>query len=51
MSTWYEIEDSDDIDLSDDGSEVHVLFMSDDTGNHYVSIPVDLLKKLLNEIF
>ena len=49
MSTWYEIEDPDDVDLSVDKNEVHILFDSDEWGNKYVSVPVEIIKALLNE--
>lgn len=46
MSVWYPVE-SDDVDLSDDGKTVEVLFKSDHNGNNYVEIPVKVLVKLL----
>lgn len=47
MSVWYDIDDKEDVDLSHDGKEVHILFNHDRTGNYYVSVPVKMLKKLL----
>ena len=47
MSVWYEIKDIEDIDISLDGEELHILFDSDDTGNNYVSVPVEMVEKVL----
>ena len=47
MSTWYDIEDPDDIDLTDDGKFIHLLFDSDEDGNKYVSVSVELIKDIL----
>ena len=48
MSTWIEIEDSGDVDLSEDGKEMHVLYSNDDCGNNYVSIPIEFVKKAIS---
>lgn len=50
MSIWYEIENPDDIDFSEDGEEMHILFYEDTSGNHYVSIPVKLVREKLEEL-
>ena len=50
MSIWYEIENPDDIDFSEDGSEMHVLYKDDSSGNHYVAIPVKLVREKLEEL-
>ena len=47
MSTWYDIEDPDDIDLTDDGKFIHIWFDGDEWGNKYVSVSVELIKALL----
>ncbi len=47
MSYWYEITGKEDVDLSDDETEVHILFKSDREGNHYVSVPVEILQDLI----
>jgi len=47
MSLWYEIKNKDDVELSEDGTEVDVLFNSDGFGNQYISIPVEFLVELL----
>ena len=47
MSTWYDITDSDDIDFSGDGKEMHVLYDYDEWGNKYVSIPVEMVREKL----
>lgn len=50
MSIWYEITDEEDIDFSEDGKEMHILYDNDNTGNYYVSVSVELLKAKLKEI-
>ena len=47
MSEWYEIKDQDDVELSEDGKTLDVLFKSDNFGNHYVEIPVEYISKVL----
>lgn len=46
MSYWYEPK-IEDIDFSDDGTEMHVYLDSDDSGNRYVSLKVADIKKAL----
>ena len=41
MSEWFEIKESDDVDLSDDKKFVHILFETDRNGNRYVEVPVE----------
>ena len=50
MSIWYEIENPDDIDFSEDGEEMHILYKDDSKGNHYVSILVKLVREKLEEL-
>lgn len=47
MSEWFDVTDQDDVDLSDDGKEVHILFATNRNGNRYVSVSVELLAKVL----
>ena len=49
MSVWYDIKNKEDVDLSEDRTEVHVLYKSDKSGNHYVSIPTEFLQELLGQ--
>ena len=49
MSIWYEVTDENDVELSDDGKSVEILFSSDFNGNSYVDVPVEILKKILIE--
>jgi len=49
MSIWYIIEDPEDIEISEDGETLDVLFTFDDSGNHYVEIPIEFIKSLLVE--
>lgn len=47
MSTWIEIEDESQIEISEDGSCLEVLYSCDDSGNNYITIPIDFM---LNKI-
>ena len=49
MSLWYTIEDPEDVEISENGKTLDVLFHSDDSGNHYVEIPIEFIKSLLVE--
>ena len=42
MSEWYEIKNQEDIELSEDGESIEVLF-----GNQYVDIPIEFIIKVL----
>jgi hypothetical protein len=48
MSTWYDVE-KDDIDFSDDGKEIHILFDQDNFGAIYVSVKTQDIRDLLKE--
>ena len=43
MSEWHEVKDPADVELSDDGQSVDILFDTDPNGNHYVTVPLDML--------
>jgi hypothetical protein len=45
MSVWHTIKDPDDVDLSLDGKTLDVLFKSDNSGNHYVEIPIEFVRR------
>ena len=49
MSEWYEVKDADDIEISEDGKFVDILFDTNDFGNCYVIVPVEMIVKLLAE--
>ena len=49
MSTWYQINDSESIALSEDGKSVEVLFDSDGFGNVYIEIPLELIVAKLDK--
>ena len=49
MSIWYEIKDGSNVELSADGTTVEVLFNTDYNGNNYVDIPIEFIKKALEE--
>lgn len=46
MSYWYEPE-IEDIDITEEGDEIHVYLDNDDSGGRYVSLKVKDIKKLL----
>ena len=43
MSVWHEIKNSEDVELSEDGSSIEILYRSDKSGNYYVDVPVEFL--------
>jgi hypothetical protein len=47
MSKWYKVEDAEDVEISEDGKTVEVMFNTDYAGNCYVEIPVEMLNKQL----
>lgn len=47
MSYWYE-PTKEDIDLTEDGEELHVHIGNDDAGAIYVSLKVEDIKQILN---
>lgn len=47
MSIRHEIKDFDDLDISDDGTEIEVLFSHNHNGNQYVDIPIEMIVELL----
>ena len=47
MSTWVEIKNQEDVELSDDGKTIEVLYSSDQHGNNYIDIPVEFIKSVL----
>ena len=49
MSTWYEIKEEEDIEISDDGKTLEVWFNADFTGNYYVDIPIEMIVKILEK--
>ena len=48
MSTWYELTE-DDIDVSEDGTMLEVLYDTDDWGNNYMEIPIEAIERKLKE--
>ena len=47
MSEWYEIENQEDIEISQDGKMLQVLFYGDHWGNKYVEIPIQFIANVL----
>jgi hypothetical protein len=48
MSFWTDVK-KEDIDMSDDGKEIHILYKFDDQGNYYISVKTEDIKKMLQE--
>ncbi len=49
MSLWHKIKNQDDVEISDDGETLDVLFSSDDSGNNYVEIPIRFIEYRLRK--
>jgi hypothetical protein len=49
MSVWYEIEDQEDVELSEDGGTLEIKFNIDDNGSVYVEVPIKIIKKALEK--
>lgn len=49
MSIWYEIKDIEDVEISNDGKTLEVLYHTDNQGNWYVDIPIEFVKQRLEE--
>jgi len=47
MSIWHEIKKQEDVSF--DGAWIDILYKSDSQGNHYITVPVEFIKKLLDE--
>jgi len=47
MSEWYEVTDKEDVEISEDGQNVDVLFFTNDWGNQYIQIPIDIIHNVL----
>jgi len=47
MSIWHEIKKQEDVELSEDGKTIEVLYGFDHNGNKYIEIPVDFVKCVL----
>jgi hypothetical protein len=49
MKFWTDLE-KDDIDLSDDGKEIHISYQSNNQGNWYVSVKTQDIRDLLKTL-
>ncbi len=49
MSIWYDVTDLEDVDLSKDGLELHINYMSDNQGNYYVSVPTAVVLEAIKQ--
>ena len=47
MSIWHGVNSQEDVELSEDGETIDVLFNHDYNGNNYVSIPIEFIKNVL----
>jgi hypothetical protein len=48
MSVWYEITNQEDVEVSEDGKTIEVLFSTDNFGNNYVEIPIKFIEHCLH---
>ena len=44
MSIWHEIKKQEDVELSEDGKTLEILYKHDHNGNKYIEIPVEFIK-------
>ena len=44
MSVWHEIKKQEDVEVSEDGKTIDVLFSSDNWGNNYIQIPIKFIE-------
>ena len=49
MSMWYKIKDQEDVEISEDGKTIDVLFGGDHNGNNYVEIPIEFITNVLTQ--
>ena len=49
MSEWIEIKDPEDVELSEDGKHIEVLYNYNAFGNQYIEIPVEYIKNVMEE--
>ena len=47
MSIWKEIKQEDDINFDKRDDTIDVLYDTDNTGNYYISIPVEFIRNLI----
>lgn len=47
MSTWITIEDNADIDYDPKENTIDILYSGDNSGNNYVSVPVEYILEVL----
>jgi len=49
MSEWYEVINQDDVELSDDGKTLDIMFHTNAWGNQYVIVPIRFVEKVCTE--
>jgi len=49
MSEWLEITDYADVDISDDGDKLDVLFETNEWGSRYITIPLSAIFKAITK--
>lgn len=50
MSIWKKVKHQDDVELSEDGKTLEVFYDSDQFGSCYIEIPIEFVKKALENI-
>ena len=49
MSYWRKIYDREDVELSEDGKFIEVLYDTDKFGNKYIEIPIEFIREVLRD--
>jgi len=49
MSEWYKIKDQADVELSEDGKSIEIMFNTNYSGSQYIEVPVEFIKRVLKE--
>lgn len=47
MSEWFEIEEKDAVELSEDKKTIEILFNTSECGNQYIDVPVGFISDIL----
>ena len=49
MSEWYKIKDQADVELSEDGKSIEIMFNTNYSGSQYIEVTVEFIKRVLKE--
>ena len=51
MSEWITIKHAEDVELSEDGKTIDVMYNTNEWGNQYIEIPIEFIKALIPSVF